>query len=252
MRVPRDPDQAEQLLSDHIRVPQRRLEGESGEEVALQAMSLGFGVNLNNREPLIAPDYDLPMLLELPSGSRSAASTRCGSATASSRSPATSRSRCSRPSRSGRRDVRLGTACMVSSTRNPLYLALEWATLDQISSGRTILGTGIGNPEEGVRREFAALGLDFEQALRDLRGGPRRDPRRSGPRAASTSTASSSTTTTSPSSRAPRSARSMPVQTPPPIWVVSNPRLVRDRLEGHDARRIEPPAGGSSATATAG
>ena len=57
--------------------------------------------------------------------------------------------------------VRLGTACMVTSTRNPLYLALEWATLDQISGGRTILGTGMGNPEEGVRREFEALGLDF-------------------------------------------------------------------------------------------
>ena len=28
-------------------------------------MSLRFGVNLNNREPLIAPDYDLPMLLDL-------------------------------------------------------------------------------------------------------------------------------------------------------------------------------------------
>src|SRR5436305_9914076 len=57
--------------------------------------------------------------------------------------------------------VRLGTACMVSSTRNPLYLALEWATLDVISEGRTILGTGMGNPEEGVRREFEALGLDY-------------------------------------------------------------------------------------------
>ena len=57
--------------------------------------------------------------------------------------------------------VKLGTACMVSSTRNPLYLALEWATLDAISGGRTILGTGMGNPEEGVRREFEALGLDY-------------------------------------------------------------------------------------------
>ncbi|MDX6565664.1 MAG: hypothetical protein QOE10_1326, partial [Gaiellales bacterium] len=26
---------------------------------------LEFGVNLNNREPLIAPDYDLDMLLDL-------------------------------------------------------------------------------------------------------------------------------------------------------------------------------------------
>ena len=52
---------------------------------------------------------------------------------------------------------------MVSSTRNPLYLALEWATLDAISGGRTILGTGMGNPEEGVRREFEALGLDYSK-----------------------------------------------------------------------------------------
>ena len=65
---------------------------------------------------------------------------------------------------------------MVSSTRNPLYLALEWATLDRISNGRTILGTGMGNPEEGVRREFEALGLDytrrgaiFEEGLAVLR-----------------------------------------------------------------------------------
>src|SRR5256886_17670776 len=33
--------------------------------------------------------------------------------------------------------VRLGTACMVTSTRDPLYLALEWATLDVISGGRS-------------------------------------------------------------------------------------------------------------------
>src|SRR5204862_1608015 len=68
--------------------------------------------------------------------------------------------------------VRLGTACMVTATRNPLYLALEWATLDVISRGRTILGAGKGNPEDGVRREFEALGIDpgrrgeiFEEGL---------------------------------------------------------------------------------------
>ena len=59
--------------------------------------------------------------------------------------------------------VKLGTACMVTSTRDPLYLALEWATLDVISGGRTILGAGMGNPEEGVRREFEALGLDYDR-----------------------------------------------------------------------------------------
>ncbi len=45
----------------------------------------------------------------------------------------------------------------------------------------------------------------------------------------------------------------MPVQSPPPIWVVSNPRLRRRRLGRDDgAARSSPPAGASSATATAG
>jgi alkanesulfonate monooxygenase SsuD/methylene tetrahydromethanopterin reductase-like flavin-dependent oxidoreductase (luciferase family) len=62
--------------------------------------------------------------------------------------------------------VKLGTACMVSGTRHPLYLALEWATLDALSNGRTILGTGMGNPEDGVRREYASVGLDFDKRAR--------------------------------------------------------------------------------------
>ena len=59
--------------------------------------------------------------------------------------------------------AKLGTACIVTSPRNPLYLALEWATLDVLSGGRTIFGPCAGNPEKGVRREFEALGLDFDR-----------------------------------------------------------------------------------------
>ena len=51
-----------------------------------------FGVNVNNREPLIAPDYDLQALLDL---SESVGGTRLrfglGRATACSRSRGTSR-----------------------------------------------------------------------------------------------------------------------------------------------------------------
>ena len=124
-------------------------------------MSLEFGVNLNNREPLIAPDYDLQMLLDLSEAVEDAGfdSVWVGDSLFSKPryEPISLLSAISQRTRR----VRLGTACMVSSTRNPLYLALEWATLDVISGGRTILGTGMGNPEEGVRREFEALGLDY-------------------------------------------------------------------------------------------
>src|SRR5919206_3756403 len=139
-------------------------------------MALDFGVNLNNREPLIAPDYDLQMLLDLSEAVEEAGfdSVWVGDSLFSKPryEPVALLSAISQ--RTSR--VRLGTACMVSSTRNPLYLALEWATLDVISGGRTILGTGMGNPEEGVRREFEALGLDyvnrgalFEEGLAVLR-----------------------------------------------------------------------------------
>ena len=127
------------------------------------ARPLRFGVNLNNREPLIAPDYDLKMLLELSTAVEELGfdSVWVGDSLFSKPrwEPISLLSAISQRTS----HVKLGTACMVSSTRNPLYLALEWATLDHISHGRTILGTGMGNPEEGVRREFAALGLDYKK-----------------------------------------------------------------------------------------
>ena len=122
--------------------------------------------------------------------------------------------------------VRLGTACLVSATRNPLYLALEWATLDVISGGRTILGACMGNPEEGVRREYAALGLDFNKraaifeeglhVLRALWTEGRVDVR--GRFFQYDDISFSSGVEMGPL---------MPIQHPPPIWIVSNPRLIR-------------------------
>ena len=188
---------------------------------------LDFGVNLNNREPLIAPDYDVQMLLDLSQTVEEAGfdSVWVGDSLFSKPryEPISLLSAISQ--RTSR--VKLGTACMVSSTRNPLYLALEWATLDVVSGGRTILGTGMGNPEEGVRREFEALGLDyvrrgtlFEEGLAVLRQlwtegktdfhGVFRNYDGVG--------------FYSGTEMAPL----MPIQSPPPIWVVSNPRLTGD------------------------
>jgi Luciferase-like monooxygenase len=116
-----------------------------------------FGVNLNNREPLITADYTLADLLDLAelAEQRGFGSVWVGDSLFSKPryEPISLLSAISqRTSRAG-----LGTACLVTSTRNPLYLALEWATLDQMSGGRTVLGACMGNPEHGVRREFEAL-----------------------------------------------------------------------------------------------
>src|SRR5579864_8976933 len=199
---------------------------------------LAFGVNLNNREPLIAPDYDLGMLLDL-SGvveEHGFDSVWVGDSLFSKPryEPISLLSAISQ--RTSR--VRLGTACMVTSTRNPLYLALEWATLDAISGGRTILGAGAGNPEEGVRREFEALGLDFAKrssvfeeglaVVRQLWTEGRTD-------FSGTYFDYHDVSFYSGTEMAPL----MPIQQPPPMWVVSNPRLKGDAPPDVMRRRLE-------------
>lgn len=199
---------------------------------------LEFGVNLNNREPLIAPDYDLPMLLDLSETVEASGfdSVWVGDSLFSKPRYEPISLLAAISQRTSR--VRLGTACMVSSTRNPLYLALEWATLDAISGGRTILGTGAGNPEEGVAREFAALGLDYARrgaifeeglaVLRSLLTEGRVDFH--GRYFDYDDVAFYSGTEMGPL---------MPVQQPPPIWVVSNPRLKGDAPPEVMQRRID-------------
>jgi len=196
---------------------------------------LQFGVNLNNREPLIAPAYGLDDLLNLGTMAEELGfdSIWVGDslfskprfeplALMSALSQRTSR-------------VKLGTACLVTSTRNPLYLALEWATMDRLSGGRSILGACMGNPEEGVRREFEALGLDFEdratifdEGLTVLRqlwtdGKTNLD----GKYYKYKDVSFYSGTEMGPLK---------PAQSPPPIWVVSNIRLT-GQLEPAVAKR---------------
>ena len=51
--------------------------------------------------------------------------------------------------------VRLGTICMASfPVRHPVLFAIQWASLDQISRGRTLLGVCIGGGHEGELRAF--------------------------------------------------------------------------------------------------
>lgn len=65
----------------------------------------------------------------------------------------------------------LGTAILLPVLRNPVVLAQQIATLDQIAEGRLILGIGIGADTPATRAEFAAAGVPFEKRLgRTLEG----------------------------------------------------------------------------------
>ena len=56
-------------------------------------------------------------------------------------------------------NLRLGTCILIVPQRNPLILAKELATLDQLSGGRVELGLGVG----WLKEEFDALGVPWDR-----------------------------------------------------------------------------------------
>lgn len=62
------------------------------------------------------------------------------------------------------RTIRLGTMVLVLPLRNPVYFAKEWATLDLLSGGRSILGIGVGWHE----KEFELMGVPHRERGRRM------------------------------------------------------------------------------------
>jgi alkanesulfonate monooxygenase SsuD/methylene tetrahydromethanopterin reductase-like flavin-dependent oxidoreductase (luciferase family) len=61
--------------------------------------------------------------------------------------------------------VEIGTAVLLPALRNPVLLAHQAATIDQISEGRLILGVGIASDAPSIRAEFEAAGVPFEKRV---------------------------------------------------------------------------------------
>ncbi|WP_026380654.1 LLM class flavin-dependent oxidoreductase [Afifella pfennigii] len=55
--------------------------------------------------------------------------------------------------------IKVGTGILVMPLRNPVILAKQLSTIDQISNGRLMLGTAAG----WYKREFDAIGIPFER-----------------------------------------------------------------------------------------
>ncbi|PPR09785.1 MAG: F420-dependent glucose-6-phosphate dehydrogenase [Alphaproteobacteria bacterium MarineAlpha11_Bin1] len=61
--------------------------------------------------------------------------------------------------------VKIGTAVLLPMLRNPVLLAHQVATLDQISEGRIILGIGTARDVPAIRNEFDAAGVPFDKRI---------------------------------------------------------------------------------------
>jgi alkanesulfonate monooxygenase SsuD/methylene tetrahydromethanopterin reductase-like flavin-dependent oxidoreductase (luciferase family) len=127
---------------------------------------LEFGVNLNNRAPLLTEGYGVRDLVDLGvfAEQRGFDSLWVGDSLLARprHDPLMLLAALSQRTSA----VRLGTACLVVTLRDPLYLAMAWATIDHLSGGRTVLGACAGNAaEEGVHREFAVQRVDIRRRV---------------------------------------------------------------------------------------
>jgi alkanesulfonate monooxygenase SsuD/methylene tetrahydromethanopterin reductase-like flavin-dependent oxidoreductase (luciferase family) len=59
----------------------------------------------------------------------------------------------------------IGTAVLLPMLRNPVILAHQVATLDQICEGKLILGVGFASDRANIRAEFAVAGVPFEKRI---------------------------------------------------------------------------------------
>ncbi len=116
--------------------------------------------------------------------------------------------------------VKIGPACMATfPSRNPLYLAYQWASLDLLSNGRMILGACMGGSldQQDHRIEYRNVGIKasdraehMEESITILRKLWTEDR----------VTYAGKFHTLEDAFILPK-----PIQNPPPIWVISNPRL---------------------------
>jgi probable F420-dependent oxidoreductase len=57
--------------------------------------------------------------------------------------------------------IKLGVACLVMPTRNPIYAAKQTATLDHLTNGRLIVGVGLGSKATESSNEFEVFDVPF-------------------------------------------------------------------------------------------
>jgi alkanesulfonate monooxygenase SsuD/methylene tetrahydromethanopterin reductase-like flavin-dependent oxidoreductase (luciferase family) len=126
--------------------------------------------------------------------------------------------------------VRLGTICMASfPVRHPVLLAIQWASLDQISKGRTLLGVCIGGGQEG---ELRAFGVKREERVGRMKEGIELLRRIWGEKELAHK---GRYYTLEGYDILPK-----PVQSPPPIWIAVSPEReqVGDRIVDRAMRRV--------------
>jgi alkanesulfonate monooxygenase SsuD/methylene tetrahydromethanopterin reductase-like flavin-dependent oxidoreductase (luciferase family) len=127
-----------------------------------------FGVNINNREPLLVESYTVEKMMNL-----GAMAEEYGFDSVWVGDSLLDRPRLEPISLLGHlaaqtEEVKLGTGCMITPLRNPLQFLQAWNSLEMLSDGRMVLGACMGPPTPGCKEQYEALGLEYRKRAKML------------------------------------------------------------------------------------
>ncbi|MDA4130010.1 MAG: LLM class flavin-dependent oxidoreductase [Thaumarchaeota archaeon] len=122
---------------------------------------LGFGLSLNNRALVYLPGYSIADLISLAEKAEELSFESLWVGDSLIDSPRFEPLTLLGAVASKTKKVKIGGSIIQPHFRNPIMLALSWATLDRISLGRAILTLGIGGgTPKGVAKEAELVGVD--------------------------------------------------------------------------------------------
>lgn len=133
---------------------------------------VSFGLNINNREPLITDEYSVEDMFEMAADAEELGLDSVWVGDSLLEKPRYEPVACLTNAAAVTERVDLGTACMVTPLRNPVQLAQSWATLDVLSGGRAILGACMASVSDPRgRQQYDVVGVDPRERHVALREG---------------------------------------------------------------------------------
>lgn len=126
-----------------------------------------FGLNVNNREPLITRQYTIADMFQMAEEAEELGFDSVWVGDSLLEKPRLDAVASLATIADRTESAKLGTACMVTPLRNPIQFGQAWATLDMFSGGRMILGACMAAAsDERGRKQYEVVGIDpRERAL---------------------------------------------------------------------------------------
>ncbi|WP_435348624.1 LLM class flavin-dependent oxidoreductase [Haloarchaeobius sp. HRN-SO-5] len=127
-----------------------------------------FGININNREPLLVESYTVDKMMRMGELAEENGFDSVWVGDSLLDRPRLEPISLLGHLARGTDEVKLGTGCMITPLRNPIQFLQAWNSLEMLSDGRMVLGACMGPPTPGCKEQYEAVGLDYRKRAKML------------------------------------------------------------------------------------